>query len=300
MSAVVTVGTFDGVHRGHRALVDRAVALAAERGVRAVALTFDPHPLVQLRPEAAPPLLQAVEERVAALEAAGIDEVVVARFDADLAALEPAAFVAEFLVGRLGAVGIVVGENFRFGRGAAGDTVLLRELGAAVGVAVAVVPLVAGDGAPVSSTALRAALSAGDVTAVAAGLGRPFALDGPVVRGEGRGRTLGIPTANVAVDPARALPADGVYACRASGRDGRGLPVAAPAVVNVGRRPTFDGVGRTVEAHLLDVPADLDLYGGRLRLAFVARIRPEQRFAGPEALVARIREDVAEARRLLA
>ncbi len=299
MSAVVTVGTFDGVHRGHRALVDRAVALSAERGVRAAALTFDPHPLALLRPQEAPPLLQAVAERVAALEEAGIDEVVVAPFDAELAALDPAAFVAEFLVGRLGAVGIVVGENFRVGRGAAGDTTLLRELGAAAGVEVVVVPLVAGDGAPVSSTALRSALAAGDVAAVAAGLGRPFALDGPVVRGEGRGRTLGIPTANVAVDPVRALPADGVYACRAEGQDGRGAPVVAPAVVNVGQRPTFDGVGRTVEAHLLDVPAGLDLYGGRLRLAFVARIRPEQRFDGPEALVARIREDVAEARRLL-
>lgn len=300
MSAVVTVGTFDGVHRGHRALVDRAVALAAARGLPAVAVTFDPHPAVLLRPDAAPPLLQALDERVAALRAAGADDVVVLAFDTALAALEPAAFVTDVLVGRLGAVAVVVGENFRFGRGAAGDVAALRTLGAAAGLDVVAVPLVGGDGEVVSSTALRTALAAGDVATVADGLGRPFALSGEVVRGDGRGRTLGIPTANVAVDPGRALPADGVYACRATGRDAGGAPVAAAAVVNVGRRPTFDGVGRTVEAHLLDVPAGLDLYGTRLRLAFVARIRAEQRFDGPEALLARIRTDVAEARRHLA
>ncbi len=299
MSAVVTVGNFDGVHRGHRALIDRAVALAAARRVPAIALTFDPHPAAVIRPDAAPGLLQAVTERVAELRTAGLDDVVVRRFDAALAGLTPAAFVAEVLVGELGAVAIVVGENFRFGRGAAGDVAALRGLAAEAGVEVVAVPLVAEDGTPVSSTALRAALAAGDVAAVAAGLGRPFALDGEVVRGDGRGRTLGIPTANVAVDPARALPADGVYACRAEAVDRAGTVVRAPAVVNVGRRPTFDGVGRTVEAHLLDVPDGLDLYGGRLRLALLARIRGEERFPGPEALVARIRADVAEARRLL-
>jgi len=300
VSAVVTVGNFDGVHRGHRALVDRAVALGAARGVPAVALTFDPHPAAVTRPDGAPPLLQALDERVAALRAAGLDDVVVRRFDAELAALEPAAFVADVLVGELGAVAVVVGENFRFGRGAAGDVGTLRTLAVDLGLEVAAVPLVGADGASVSSSAVRAALAEGDVAAVAAALGRPYALDGPVVRGEGRGRTIGVPTANVAVDPGRALPADGVYACRAEGVDGAGAPVAAPAVVNVGRRPTFDGVGRTVEAHLLDVPAGLDLYGGRLRVALVARIRGERRFEGPEALVARIRTDVDEARGLLA
>lgn len=300
MSAVVTVGNFDGVHRGHLALVARAVALAAARGVPAVALTFDPHPAAVLRPEAAPGLLQTLDDRVAALRAAGVDDVVVRRFDAALAALDPAAFVADVLVGELGAGAVVVGENFRFGRGAAGDVARLRELGAATGLAVEAVPLVGGDGAAVSSSALRAALAAGDVAAVAAGLGRPYALEGEVVRGDGRGRTIGVPTANVAVGADRALPGDGVYACRVTGTDAAGAPVAGPAVVNVGRRPTFDGAGRTVEAHLLDAGPDLDLYGGRLRLEPVARIRGEQRFPGPEALVARIREDVAEARRILA
>ena len=300
MSAVVTVGNFDGVHRGHLALVARAVAVAQTRGVPAVALTFDPHPAAVLRPDAAPGLLQSVAERVAALRAAGLDDVVVRRFDAALAALTPDEFVADVLVGELGAVAVVVGENFRFGRRAAGDAAGLREMCAAVGVAVEVVPLVGEDGAVVSSSALRAALAAGDVAAVTEGLGRPYALAGEVVRGDGRGRTIGVPTANVAVDPARALPGDGVYACRVTGTDAGGARVAGPAVVNVGRRPTFDGVGRTVEAHLLDGPPDLDLYGGRLRLEPVARIRGEQRFDGPEALVARIREDVAEARRILA
>jgi riboflavin kinase/FMN adenylyltransferase len=310
MTAVVTVGNFDGVHRGHLALVDRAVAVAAARGLPAVALTFDPHPAAVLRPDAAPRLLQSVDDRVAALRAAGIDEVVVRRFDAGLAALGPEAFVTDVLVGELGAAVVVVGENFRFGHGATGDVTRLRELGAAAGVTVESVPLVGADGGAdggadaarvvVSSTALRSALAAGDVATVAAGLGRPYALEGEVVRGDGRGRTIGVPTANVAVDPARALPGDGVYACRVEGTDAAGATVTAPAVVNVGRRPTFDGRDRTVEAHLLDAPEGLDLYGGRLRLAFLARIRGEQRFDGPEALVARIRADVAEARRLLA
>ena len=300
MTAVVTVGRFDGVHRGTLPLVERAVAVAAARGVPAVALTFDPHPAAVLRPDAAPGLLQDLDERVAALRAAGLDDVVVRRFDAALAALTPERFVADVLVGDLGAVVAVVGENFRFGRAAAGDVARLRELGAAAGVAVEAVPLVADDGAVVSSTALRAALAAGDVAAVTAGLGRSYALEGEVVRGDGRGRTIGVPTANVAVDPARALPADGVYACRVTGADAAGAPVVGPAVVNVGRRPTFGGEGRTVEAHLLDAPAGLDLYGGRLRLEPLARIRGEQRFDGPEALVARIGQDVAEARRILA
>ena len=300
MSAVVTVGNFDGVHRGHLALVDRAVEVAAARGVPAVALTFDPHPAAVLRPDAAPGLLQDLDERVGALRAAGLDDVVVRRFDAALAALTPEAFVADVLVGELGAGAAAVGENFRFGRAAAGDVARLRELGAAAGVAVEAVPLVAEDGAVVSSTALRAALAAGDVAAVTAGLGRPYALAGEVVRGDGRGRTIGVPTANVAVDPARALPADGVYACRVTGADAAGASVSGPAVVNVGRRPTFGGEGRTVEVHLLDAPEGLDLYGGRLRLEPLARIRGEQRFDGPEALVARIGQDVAEARRILA
>ncbi len=290
--SAVTIGNFDGVHLGHRALVERTIARAQELGCRAVALTFDPHPMAVLSPERVPMALQGLDERVAMLKASGIDHVEVVRFDAALAALAPEAFVAEILVERLGTRAVVVGENFRFGRGASGDVATLRALGPVHGFGVDALTLVGDDGSAWSSSALRAQLALGDVAAVGAGLGRAFTVTGEVVHGEGRGRTIGIPTANVAVASGRALPADGVYACVATTTTGRW-----PAVVNIGLRPTFDGVGRTVEAHLLD--ADLDLYGQALTLAFVARIRPEQRFDGPEQLVARIRQDVEEARTAL-
>jgi riboflavin kinase/FMN adenylyltransferase len=294
VSTVVTIGNFDGVHRGHLALVTRATHEAEQRGVPAVALTFDPHPAAVLRPDAVPPALQSLEERVATLRAHGCDAVEVIAFDAELAALSAEAFVEDLLVGRLGAELVVIGENFRFGAGATGDIGLLRDLGARLGFAVEAVGLVdLGDG-PVSSSAIRALLAAGDLEAVTRGLGRRFTLSGEVVRGEGRGRTIGVPTANVAVAAGRALPADGVYACWARASGDR--PVAA--VVNVGWRPTFDGTSRTVEAHLLG-DDDPDLYGQVLELEFVARIRGEQRFDGPEALVARIGEDVVAAAALL-
>jgi riboflavin kinase / FMN adenylyltransferase len=298
VTTVVTIGNFDGVHRGHRALVERATTEAARRGLRCVALTFDPHPAAVLRPDAVPPALQSLAERVTQLRALGCDDVDVVTFDADLAAMTPERFVSELLVARLAPGHVVVGENFRFGRGASGDVAVLRTLGEQHGFSVEAVGLVALDGQGddvVSSSALRAGLAAGDLEAVARGLGRPYTLAGEVVAGDGRGRTIGVPTANVAVDPGRALPADGVYACWASTASGR----TDPAVVNVGWRPTFAGTTRTVEAHLLvdDAP---DLYGRTLTLAFVTRIRGEERFDGPEALVARIGEDIVAARRALA
>ncbi len=294
MSAVVTIGNFDGVHRGHLALVERAVAIGAERDLTVTALTFDPHPAEVLRPDAAPAALQSLEERVAALRTAGCDAVEVVTFDAALAAMSPEEFVVQLLVERLVARAVVVGENFRFGEGASGGIDDLRALGAEHGFDVTTVEMVdLGDGA-VSSSALRALLAAGDLAVVTRGLGRSYTLGGEVVRGEGRGRTIGVPTANIAVEEKRALPADGVYACWATPEGG----TAVPAVVNVGWRPTFDGTSRTVEAHLL-VDGWPDLYGQRLDLAFVARIRGEERFDGPEALVARIQEDVEAARTLL-
>jgi riboflavin kinase/FMN adenylyltransferase len=294
VSTVVTIGNFDGVHRGHLALVERATREAARRGVECVALTFDPHPAAVLRPDHVPVALQSLDERVASLRAHGCDRVEVLRFDAELAAMSAEDFVAELLVGRLGAELAVVGENFRFGAAAAGDVTLLRSLGERSGLEVDAVGLVdAGDG-PVSSSALRALLAAGDLEAVERGLGRPFSLSGEVVHGDGRGRTIGVPTANVAVPDGRALPADGVYACWATS-EGEGR---APAVVNVGWRPTFDGTSRTVEAHLL-VDGAPDLYGRRLELAFVARIRGEERFDGVEALRARIARDIEAAREVL-
>lgn len=294
MSAVVTVGNFDGVHLGHLALVARAREEAALLGASTVALTFDPHPSAVLRPEGAPLALQTLEERIAGLRSHGCDHVEVIAFDRDLAAATPEGFVAEVLVERLGAAAVVVGENFRFGARAAGDVALLRELGVEHGFAVHAVPLVETADGTVSSSSLRALLAAGDLEAFARGFGRLYAVAGEVVPGDGRGRTIGIPTANVHVAEGRALPADGVYACWATTPGDE----ETPAVVNVGWRPTFDGTTRTVEAHLLrdDAP---DLYGRTLELRFVARIRGEQRFDGPEALVARIREDIAEAGRLL-
>ena len=311
--SVVTIGNFDGVHRGHLALVERATSSAAERGLRALAVTFDPHPAAVLRPGAVPPALQSVEERIELLRAHGIDEVVVLRFDERLAAQSPTDFVTDLLVDRLGADLVIVGENFRFGAGGDGDAATLADLGAVNGFTVEPVGLVTVDGRPASSTALRALLTAGDLDAASRMLGRRFTVTGEVVRGERRGRTIGVPTANVSVPPGRVLPADGVYACwaRTGGSD------RVPAVVNIGLRPTFGGTGRTVEAHLLlDRAADTDprpggwpadrreaggpdLYGRPLTVAFEARIRGEERFDGPEALVARIREDVRSARELL-
>ncbi len=311
--SVVTIGNFDGVHRGHLALIGRAVVIAAERGCAAVAVTFDPHPAAVLKPDAVPTALQSVEERVALLRAHGIDDVVVVDFDAEFAAQSAEEFVTALLVERLGTDAVVVGENFRFGVGASADVATLETLGSEHGFTVESIGLVVEDGRPFSSSALRALLAAGDLDAVAQGLGRSFMITGEVVRGEGRGRTLGVPTANVLVPPLRALPADGVYACWAwpggasSAGPGSTLPDdpgRVPAVVNVGWRPTFEGTSRTVEAHLLieeegPEAGGPDLYGRPLTLAFQARIRGEERFDGPEALVARIAEDVAAAKGIL-
>jgi riboflavin kinase / FMN adenylyltransferase len=294
VTSVVTIGNFDGVHRGHLALIERTTSEATQRGARAVALTFDPHPATVVRPDAVPAALQSLEERAALLRAAGCDEVVIVPFDAAFAAQAPEEFVDRLLVDRLAAELVVVGTNFRFGRSAVGDVALLTTLGEQRGFHVEAVGLIdLGDG-PVSSSALRSQLAAGDVEVVARGLGRPFSLTGEVVHGEGRGRTIGIPTANVTVAAGRALPADGVYACLASAV---GLD-RVPAVVNVGWRPTFAGTSRSVEAHLL-VDDGPDLYGRRLTLEFIGRIRGEQRFDGPEALVARIHEDIGVARGML-
>lgn len=291
--SVVTIGYFDGVHRGHQAIVGRAVAAARERGVRAVAVTFDRHPLEVVRPEAVPPALQSLEGRVDALAAQGVDEVLVLEFTPAFSRMSAEAFVAEVLAGRLETVHVVVGENFRFGHRAAGDVATLAGLGPRHGFTVDAVRLETSDETAISSTEIREHLASGDVAWVAAALGRPFALDGEVVRGDGRGRSIGVPTANLAVDPARAVPADGVYAGHARLADGRSWP----CVVNVGTRPTFGGGDRTVEAHLLD--ADVALYGERLTVTFEAHLRPERRFGGPDELVAQIRSDIERARALL-
>jgi riboflavin kinase/FMN adenylyltransferase len=298
--SAVAIGVFDGVHRGHRVLVDRAVERARAEGLRAVAVTFDPHPMTVVRPDAVPLLLQSVDDRVAALAAAGVDLVVVLPFTAELSRMTPESFVAHVLAGPLQARAVVVGGNFRFGHRAAGDVAALVELGATHGFVTEGVELLPLGDDPVSSTAVRSHLAEGDVAWVTDALGRPWTCTGEVVRGDQRGRTIGFPTANVRAPSDVVRPANGVYAGHATLLDAdHGEAGTWDCVVNVGTRPTFDGVGTTVEAHLLDAPEGLDLYGRKLRVAFLHRVRDERRFAGPDELVAQIDRDVATAVGLL-
>jgi riboflavin kinase / FMN adenylyltransferase len=271
---VVTVGMFDGVHRGHRALLDRVVAEAADRGVPAAAVTFDRHPLAVLRPGVEPPLLTTLARKVDLLGDAGMNVVLVLEFTKELS--------------------VVVGENFRFGHKAAGDPALLAELGRTRGIDVVAVPLHSDGDEVVSSTRVRAELAAGDVTAAAAALGRPYLLEGVVVVGDRRGRPLlGVPTANLAVAPGIALPADGVYAGHLTE-----LPDGAPrpAAVSVGTNPQF-GTERRVEAHVLDF--DGDLYGRGVSVDFQDRVRGQAVFPSVDELIAQMHRDIAKVRRLL-
>ncbi len=290
-AAAVALGNFDGVHLGHQELVRRLVARARPAGLPAVALTFDPHPLAVLAPERAPVPLTTLDDRAALLQAVGLDGVAVLPFTKELARHSAEDFVREHLVGWLAARWVAVGEGFRFGRGRSGDAELLAREGARLGFELLVVPPVLQSEEPVSSTRVREALSRGAVDQAARLLGRPHRVAGTVVEGARRGRQLGFPTANL-LPPAVALPAEGVYA-------GWALLEAGPwpAVVNVGRRPTFDHGDLRLEAHLLDWKGDL--YGRSLTVEFVARLRGEQRFQGPEALRAQIGQDAALARQLL-
>jgi len=291
----VTVGNFDGVHRGHQALVAQAVADARASGGTAVVLTFDPHPSRVLAPERAPATIMTLEQKAERLAGMGVDRMAVLPFTPSLAAQPAPEFAQRVLHDALRATTVVVGAGFRFGRGRAGDVALLRRLGRSLGFGVHGMRPVFHQGAPISSSRVREALARGDVEGAAEMMGRPFAIDGTVVRGVGRGRTIGIPTANIA-PVNETLPGNGVYACwiRVGGPEG---PLR-PAVANVGRRPTFGGAETTVEAHVLDV--DEDFYGQPARLAFQARLRPEQTFPGAEALVAQIQKDMERGRAALA
>jgi len=292
--SVVTVGMFDGVHRGHRALLDRVAAEAAARGLPAGAVTFDRHPLEVLRPDARPPLLTTLDRKLDLLGAAGMDFVLVLAFTEELSQVTAEAFAGEVLLDGVGARAIVVGENFRFGHKAAGDPALLAELGRPRGVEVVAVPLHADGGEAVSSTRIRAELARGDVRAAAASLGRAYAVEGVVVRGDGRGgRQLGIPTANLEVGGDLALPANGVYAGYLT--EQRGAP--RPAATSVGVNPQFHTTGVRVEAHVLDF--DGDLLGAHVSLSFEHRLRDEAAFATVDDLVAQIHQDIRETRRLL-
>jgi riboflavin kinase/FMN adenylyltransferase len=299
--AVVVPGNHDGVHLGHVALLARARAVAARHaGARVVALSFDPHPLALLAPERAPEPLTTIARRIELLCAAGADDVAVARFDARYAQLEPEAFVEEELVRRLGACAVMVGPDYRFGRGRAGDTALLRALGAVHGFGVEVLDVVGSrEIARVSSTTVREALRAGDVPRASDLLGRPHELEGIVVKGHQRGRTIGFPTANLE-GVCVMLPPDGVYAVAARVLEDGAVAESSACVggmMNVGTRPTF-AAGRSIEVHLFDVAADL--YGKTVRVGLLARLRDEQRFAGVEALVAQLEKDRTAARAAIA
>ena len=290
----VAVGNFDGVHRGHQALVAQAVADARASGGTAVVLTFDPHPSRVLAPERAPATIMTLDQKAERLARMGVDRVAVLPFTPSLAAQPAPEFAQRVLHDALQATTVVVGAGFRFGRGRAGDVALLRRLGRSLGFRVHGMRPVFHQGAPISSSRVREALARGDVEGAAEMMGRLFAIDGTVVRGVGRGRTIGVATANIA-PLNETLPGNGVYACwiRVGGPEG---PIR-PAVANVGRRPTFGGAETTVEAHVLDV--DEDLYDQPARLAFQARLRPEQAFSGAEALVAQIRQDMERGRAAL-
>jgi riboflavin kinase/FMN adenylyltransferase len=294
-SAAVSAGNFDGVHRGHQALVAAALRDARAAHGTPVVLTFDPHPSRVLSPDRAPASLMTLEQKAEVLAALGVAKLAVLPFDRALSEQSPEGFARSVLRGALGARLVVVGANFRFGKGRAGDLKRLRALGHELGFRVHGIGPVAHEGAPISSTRIREALARGAVAAAREMLGRAFFIDGQVVPGDGRGRGLGFPTANLETAN-ETLPGAGVYACW--GRlqeDGPGVQHAA--VVNVGRRPTFGAGDTRVEAHLLAFSGDL--YGRNLRLSFVERLREEQAFPGPEALARQIREDAARAARLL-
>ncbi len=293
---VVSVGNFDGVHRGHQHVLRRARQTAEEIGVETtVVVTFDPHPIAVLRPEHAPPTLTNIESRVALLAEQGVDAVLVLPFDREIAAWGPDVFIDNVIVGPLKAKAVVVGANFRFGSRAAGDVALLKEAGEHLGFTAEGVPL---DGGPQvwSSTYVRNCLSTGDVAGAAEALGRPFTVRGTVIKGDQRGRELGFPTANVPMPATEAAPSDGVYAGRLTRRD---TGETYPAAISVGTNPTFAGVReRRVESYVLD-RTDLELYGVEVDVAFVERLRGMVAFEGIEALIETMHGDVVKAREIL-
>jgi riboflavin kinase/FMN adenylyltransferase len=297
--SVVTIGVFDGVHLGHRRIVGAAVAAGRRLGLPVVVITFDPHPSEVVRPGTHPPLLCTVRQRVRLLAGLGADAVCVLPFTLEFSRLEPDEFVRAVLVERLHARWVVVGENFRFGHRAAGDVALLAELGEKYDFAAEGVPLLAEDGAVVSSSLIRDQLAAGDVAAAARDLGRPHRLEGVVVRGHQRGRALGYPTANLESLTLAAVPADGVYAGWLATLDSGGQERERwPAAISVGTNPTFDGRDRVVEAYALDRD-DLDLYGVHVAVDFAARLRGMVKFESAGALTEQMRADVDQARALV-
>ncbi|MGI5178276.1 bifunctional riboflavin kinase/FAD synthetase [Dactylosporangium sp. CA-152071] len=292
--AVTTIGVFDGVHRGHQQVIGHVVKRAGELGVQSVVLTFDPHPSEVVRPGSHPAVLSEPSRKAELIEALGVDVLCVIPFTVEYSHLSPEAFVHDALVEHLHTALVVVGENFRFGHKAAGDLQLLHRLGRTFGFGVEGAPLVADEGTVFSSTYIRACVDAGDVVAAARALGRPHRVEGVVVRGDQRGRELGFPTANLLTAPNTAVPADGIYAAWVT-RDRDGEPHRA--AVSIGTNPTFSGKERRVESFLLDFAGDL--YGERIAVDFVERLREQRVYTGVEPLVEQIHDDVAQARRVL-
>lgn len=290
---VVTVGTFDGVHRGHWAVLQEIRLRAKETGRRSVLVTFHPHPLQILRPDEAPPLLTTPTEKKEILAETGLDYAVFLSFTNVLAEYSPQRFVEEILIGRLGVQELVIGYDHGFGKGRSGDVLTLRDIGRDLRFTVDVVsPIRAGE-EPVSSTRIRKALLEGDVESARQGLGRPYCIRGMVVRGEGRGRKLGFPTANLWVPVnGKLIPPPGVYAVRAGLRRG-----VFGGAIHIGPRPTFRGSPPTIELHLFDF--DGDLYGEQIRVEFIRFIRDVRPFSSASALVDQLKLDVDAAREAL-
>jgi len=298
--SAVTIGVFDGVHRGHQRIVARAREVATAHQLPLVVVTFDPHPDEVVRPGSHPPLLCTLRRRVQLMSELSADAVCVLQFTLEFSRLSPDEFVRTVLAERLHARHVVVGDNFRFGHRAAGDVALLAELGEKYDFIAEGVALLTEDGVRISSSLIRDRLTAGDVAGAAGGLGRPHRVEGVVVRGAQRGRTFGIPTANLETPPYMAIPADGVYAGWLATLDETGLEAQRwPAAISVGTNPTFDGQHRVVEAYALDRD-DLDLYGAHVAVDFAARIRGMARFDSVDELIAQMRIDIDEARALVA
>lgn len=292
VAPVLTLGNFDGVHRGHQAILGRVAEAARAGGGEAVAITFDPHPIAVLRPEAAPPEITALRDKIRLIEGVGIDVLVVQHFTPSFAARSAEEFVERFIVERLRATRVVVGHSVSFGHGRRGDAALLETLGARLGFALEEIGPVRVEGHDVSSSAVRRAIGAGEMRLATTLLGRPHFLGGRVVPGRRRGAALGFPTANIAVR-AGMFPPDGVYAVRAR----RGA-VEIDGVANIGTNPTFGAGPRTFEVYLFDF--DDECYGERLTVSLIDRLRGEVAFESVEALVAQIRRDCEDARARLA
>jgi riboflavin kinase/FMN adenylyltransferase len=295
---VLTIGNFDGMHLGHRVVVGSAIERARTLGASAVVYTFDPHPRRVLDPGRVQPLLMAPRQLELALEEIGVDLLARERFTLEFAALTPEAFLRDILCTRIEPRELFVGRDFHFGKGRGGSDETLARLAPSLGIRVVIVPEIQAGGRDVSSTRIRKSLALGDVEDAAVCLGRPHAMWGKVVPGERRGRDLGFPTANLELEN-ELSPARGVYAARARrfGPDGRPSGPEHPSVANIGIRPTFQEGRLLTEVHLIDFEGDL--YGERLEVTFVARLRAEQRFPNVDALREQIRADVARARVLL-